>query len=216
LGFLDEVAQVAERYSAGINHRELDRVRGDGQVYQLPTGQVSCEQTVMVNGHCGRFGIPLGWELRDAAELAQMQGNEPLVGTTVCAALYRPDTDPQSVYSIQVLGMQARSQWLQQQFDPELWLLKTERQTGLRLVGRIVKVSFAGGIAYLWHLSGLMAGSALGRPEQAPFEVRSSELLFPLGGGMLKLLLVAPAEKGTEGYEALCALLGSWTWVRDA
>jgi hypothetical protein len=212
LGLLDEIAQIGERKIAGIDYRDLDRVGGDGQVHELPGGQVEGHLSVTVNGRAARFGISPGWSACNADELARIPGPDPLAGTAVCAALYRQDAGPQYVGSIQVLGVRGKVQLWQRRPDPELWLLKSEQQNGLRALGRVTKVRFAGDIAYLWHLGGTMAGAALGWPDRAAVDIRSCELWFPLTDGILKLLLVAPPERIQEGYEVLCTVICSWQW----
>ncbi len=211
MGLLDEITQIGERKIAGIDYRDLDRVEGDGQVHELSGGQVESHLPVTVNGRAARFGISPGWSACSADELARIPGSDPLAGTTVCAALYCQDA-PQYVGSIQVLGLRGKVQLLQRRPDPELWLLKSERQNGLRALGRVTKVRFAGDIAYLWHLGGTMAGAALGWPDLAAVDIRSCELWFPLTDGMLKLLLVTPPERIQEGYEVLCTVICSWQW----
>jgi hypothetical protein len=212
LGLLDEISQVGDRMIAGIDYRDLDRVEGDGQVHELSGGQVEDHLSVTVNGRAARFGISPGWRACNADELTSISGPKPLAGTVVWAALYRQGAAPQYVGSIQVLGVRGRFQLLQRRPDPELWLLKAERQTGLRTLGRITKVPFAGDIAYLWHLGGTMAGAALGFPDRAAVDIRSCELWFPLTDGILRLLLVAPPERIQEGYEVLCTVICSWQW----
>gem|GEM_PF-4786267 len=210
LGLLDEIAQIGERKFAGIDYRDLDRVEGDGQVHELSGGGAAGHLPVTVNGRAARFGISPGWSAFNADTLARIPGPDP--GTTVCAALYCQDVGPQYLGSIQVLGVRGKVQLLQQRPDPELWLLKAERQTGLRTLGRVTKVRFAGDIAYLWHLGGTMAGAALGSPDRAAVDIRSCELWFPLTDGVLRLLLVAPPERIQENYEVLCTVICSWQW----
>jgi hypothetical protein len=212
LGLFDEIAQVGDRVMAGINYQDLDRVEGDKQVYELPGGRVESHLSVTVKGRAARFGISPGWRACDADELTRIPGPDHLAGTTVCAALYPQDARPQYLGSIQVLSMRGKAQLWQRRPDPELWLLRAERQHGLRALGRVTRVRFAGDIAYLWLLGGTMAGATLGFPGRAAVDIRSCELWFPLMDGMLKLLLVAPPERFQEGYEMLCTVICSWQW----
>jgi hypothetical protein len=100
--------------------------------------------------------------------------------------------------------------------DPALWLLLTERETGLRTVGRMMSVRLGSAVAYLWHLSGAMSGAAPGRPHEAMISVQSSEACCPLADGLLKIIMVAPPELAQQGQEAFATVASSWRWANSA
>ncbi len=219
-----EGSKVRKRVQSGFPWQEFMRAEGgvvgqkrglsqeieERRHQELPASEVQGTTTIHVLGRSAEFGTPARWAARDDDERALMPGNGP--DSAICAALYRTDADPYLVYSLQVMTV-SHVQPSQKELDPALWLLDTERATGLRAVGRVVCVRLASQPAYLWHMAGTMPGSAVGRPYESMVEIRSSALWCPLPEGTAKILLIAPPERMREGQEAFGSLVSSWRWM---
>ena len=186
---LDDAEQVKERLRSGFPAEEFQRAGGRGDLYaeveqgryqQLRAGgAIQTTTTIEVLGREAEIGIPVGWAACQPDELRNIPGNGD--GATVRAFLYRPDADPSAVYSLQVLAV--RTTLSTHSFGTEARSRAVaaagrardrppgHRTCHVRPLGR--------GASVLRHLAGVMAGAAVGRPDQWMIETRSSELSVP-------------------------------------
>lgn len=221
---LDDAEQVKERLRSGFPAEEFQRAGGGGDLYaeveqgryqELPAGGViETTTTIELLGLQAEIGIPVGWAVCQPEQLRNIPDSQD--GATVRAFLYRPDADPATVYSLQVLAVRddpQHAQFWHRKPDPELWLLRAEQRTGLRAIGRAVCVRLGGERAFYWQLAGTMAGGPVGRPDRWMIEVRSSELWCSLPSGAVQLLLVVAPDRTREGQAGLATVAASWRWL---
>jgi hypothetical protein len=215
-----ERLRIPRRFWSDVAAADSELVRlaeTSEKIFELPQGPLSDHSSARVRGRVAEFGIPEGWTQSTPEEVAAQQREEQIRAmrageddfTTICATLYRPEFIQQQPYVIRVLEVPMQPV----AFQPAQWAAGIAHASGLSLTGPVVSIRFGEAVAYVWHLQGLVPGAELGRPAHSPTAIHRAEMWAELPEGLMKILLIAPLERASEGLDALYTFLSSWRWV---
>jgi hypothetical protein len=196
----------ADLLRGGLSRVDQDRLGDDGQLHRLARGDATGTVSVFVNGRDAHFDRPDGWEELSPDDLAALRA---AAGPQHFAQLYRPDSNPDDVYSITFLsGVDAGLA----RMKPVRWALWSEGHLGLPVDGRIRRVLFGDAVGYLWHHEGVVEGWKLGRTQQHAIPVHIGEMWSATSQGLVRVALAAPPSETENAVAGFKTVIASWAW----